>query len=63
MDKKKLVKKLQTDKTVKNFGTIVILTCMAVLFASFIIQPAFCGFTFGFRRTVGGFTIIIPAST
>ena len=62
MEKKKLIKKLQTDKTVQKFGSIVLLTCMAVLFASSIIQPAFSYFTFGFSRTVGGFTIIIPAS-
>ena len=62
MDKKKLVKKLQTDKTVKKIGSIVILTCMAVLFASSIIQPAFSCFTFGISRTAGSFTIIIPAS-
>ena len=61
MNKKKLVKKAQTDKTVKNFGSIVILTCMAVLFACSIIQPAISCFTFGFSSTIGGFTIIIPA--
>ena len=62
MDMKKLVKKLQTDKIVKKFGFIVLLACMTVLFASSIIQPAFSCFTFEFSRTVGGFTIIIPAS-
>ena len=46
MEKMKLVKKLQTNKTVNKFGSIVILTCMAVLFASSIIQPAFSYFTF-----------------
>ena len=45
MDKKKLVKKLKTAKTVKDFGSIVILTCMAVLFTSSIIQSAFSCFT------------------
>ena len=62
MDKKKLVKKLQTAKTVSNFGSNVILTCLATLFAPSIVQPAFSCFTFGFSRTVGGFTIILPAS-
>ena len=41
MEKKKLVKKLTTGKTVTNFGSIVILTCMAVLFAFSIVQLAF----------------------
>ena len=39
MDKKKLVKNLQTTKTVKDFGSIVI------LFSSSIVQPAFSCFT------------------
>ena len=45
-------KEEQTNKTVKDFGSIVILTCMAVLFASSVVQPAFSCFTFGFSRTV-----------
>ena len=36
MEKKKLLKKLKTAKTVKEFGSIIILTCMAVIFASSI---------------------------
>ena len=39
MEKKKLIKKEQTVKTVEDFGSIVILTCMAVLFASSVVQP------------------------
>ena len=46
MEKKKLVKKLTTAKIVMNFGSIVILTYMAVLFASSIVQRAFSCFTF-----------------
>ena len=61
MDKKKMVKKLQTAKTVMDFGSSVILNCMAFLFASSIVQPAISCFNFGFNRTVGGFTIIVPA--
>ena len=44
MDKKKMVKKLQTAKTVMDFGSSVILNCMAFLFASSIVQPAFSCF-------------------
>ena len=63
MEKKKLIKKLTTAKTVTNFGFIVILTCMAVLFASSIVKPAFSCFTFEFSRTVSSFIIIFPAYT
>ena len=34
MDKKKVVKKLQIAKSVKDIGSSLILTCMAALFAS-----------------------------
>ena len=68
MDKKKLVEKLQTrdndsqlmSRTVKDFGVSVILTCIAALFAS-TVRPAFSSFNSGFSRTVGGFTITLPA--
>ena len=68
MDKKKLVKKRQTrdndsqlmSRTVKDFGVSVILTCIAALFAS-TVRPAFSSFNSGFSRTVGGFTITLPA--
>ena len=52
MDKKKLVRKVQTVKTTKDFGSSFIVTCMAVLFASYTVQLASSCFTYGFSRTV-----------
>ena len=53
MDKKKLVRKVQTVKTIKDFNSSVIRNCMAVLFASSTVQLASSCFTSGFSRTVG----------
>ena len=68
MDKKKLVQKLKTrandvtlmSKSVKDFGSSVLLTCMAALFCS-TVRPAFSSFTAGFSRTVNGLIITLPA--
>ena len=49
MDKKKLVKKVQTVQTIKDFHSSVIMTGMDVLFASYNIQLASSGFTSGFH--------------
>ena len=49
MDKKKLVRKVQT---VKDFCSSVIVTYMAVLYASSTVQLASSCFTSGFCRTV-----------
>ena len=53
MDKKKLVRKVQTVKTIEDFNSSVIRNCMAVLFASSTVQLASSCFTSGFSRTVG----------
>ena len=68
MDKKKLTKRLQLrasdsqlmSKTVKDFGSSIMLTCMAALYAS-TVRPAFSCLTSGFSRTVNGFIITLPA--
>ena len=53
MDKKKLVRKVQTVKTIEDFDSSVIRNCMAVVFASSTAQLASSCFTSGFSRTVG----------
>ena len=57
MDKKKLVRKVQTVKTIKDFNSSVIRTCMAVLFASSTVQLASSCFTSGLSRTVGSLQV------
>ena len=57
MDKKKLVRKVQTIKTIKDFDSSVIVTCMAVLFASSTVQLAASCFTSGFSTTVGSLEV------
>ena len=57
MDKKKLVRKVQTIKTIEDFDSSVIVTCMAVLFASSTVQLAASCFTSGFSRTVGSLEV------
>ena len=54
MDKKKLVRKVQT---IEDFDSSVIVTCMAVLFASSTVQLAASCFTSGFSRTVGSLEV------
>ena len=51
MDKKKLVRKVQTIKTIEDFGSCVIRTCMAIFFASSTVQLAASCFSSGFSRT------------
>ena len=43
INKKKLVRKVQTIKTIKDFGSSVIATYIAVLLASFTVQLAGSG--------------------
>ena len=45
MDKKKLVRKVQTAKTFKEFSSSVIVTYIAVLFTSSTVQLAGSGIT------------------
>ena len=59
MDKKKLVRKVQTVKTIKDFDSSVSRTCMAVLFASSNVQLAASCFASGFSRTVGSLEALL----
>ena len=59
MDKKKLVRKVQTVKTIEDFDSSVIRICMAVLFASSTVQLAAPFFASGFSRTVGSLEALL----
>ena len=52
-DKKKLARKVLAVKTIKDLDSSVIVTCMAVLFASYNVQLTSSCFTSGFSMTVG----------
>ena len=52
-DKKKLARKVQIVKTIRDLDSSVIVTCMAVLFASYNVQLASSCFTSVFSTTVG----------
>ena len=62
MNKKKLVRKVQTVMTVKDFGSSVIVTYMAVLLASSTVHLAESG-DHGVRCTVGESGLCHPQAT